>query len=445
MHHLVLPPTGWGFMLIHDWQEHRARVLTDGGSSNVRRSKCSSSCYDITSATLDYFLKHTWKPRGKWAWIISHMDYDHYSITLRLIKTRQWHKPELVILPALYSSRACREALATIHMLASLLATALEIPRPLSSDLISIIRNVRRIGVGRGVKLRTGELAYHIIWPPPPGKVGSRCKTLLRRLTEKLEKAKRACVRRRGKKECEEAWSVGEREAGDIIEIMAPEDIYNENESIDLDKLLLTNGEPGTSWDTEDKEHYFQKGVERPVYDYRYIYYFASREFRDRELSRLYGSIINDFSIAYALERNQYPNNYLIPVEMKVKEFRPSTVLIEYSPVEIFLWSHIPLLYLSDLENALSPAIDYYKQYYLHHVKTSYIDVGIEIAAHHGNSYSPKLKDILPKILFLPRCYEHVPQHYTQNYRYRWRYINLPCVQRMYSMHNCGLEAEIYS
>ena len=153
----------------------------------MRRSKYSSSCYDTTLATLDYFLKHTWKPRGKWAWIISHMDYDHYSITLGLVKTRQWHKPELVILPALYSYRVCRRVVATFHVLASILATAFEIPRPLSSDLISVIRNVKRIGVVQGVKLRTGELAYHIIWPPL--RVGSRCGTLLRRLMRKTGKS----------------------------------------------------------------------------------------------------------------------------------------------------------------------------------------------------------------------------------------------------------------
>ncbi len=260
----------------------------------------------------------------------------------------------------------------------------------------------------------------------------------------------RTCIRRRGERECREALGIGEREAGDLVEVIAPEVIYSEGESIDLDNLLLTNGESGTSWVTEDKEHcFFQKDIERPVYDYRYNYYFASRELGDRELSRLYGSIINDFSIAYALERNQYPNNYLVPVEMIAKEFHPSTVPRrifhkKYSPLEIFLRGHVPLLYLLDLESELSQAIDYYKQYYLHHVKTSYIDVGIEIAAHHCNSYSPKLKNIHSKVLLLPRCYEHVPRHYTQNYRYRWRYINLPCVQRVYSMHNCGLEAKIY-
>ena len=446
MHHLVLPPIGWGFMLIHDWRECGARVLTDGGSSSVRGRKHSPSCYDATISTLGYFLTHTWKPRGKWAWIISHLDYDHYSVTLGLIGMGHWHKPELVVLPAVYDHRACREALATIHRIALLLATALRISRPPSPDLLRVIRNVKRIGLSQGAKLRTGELDYHVIWPPPPAKVGPRCGDLLRRLRKKLENAKKICTKMREGRECKEAWDLGEREAGDIIEIIAPETVYGDGALINLDELLA-DCEFGFSQGTDEAEHYSSLDTtKRIVYDYKYIYYYVSEKLKDREFYYHYRSIINDFSIAYALECNQCIGRD-VKMNVELRGFCPPTACTNYSFIlgKKSLWSRTPLLYLADLESALSPAIKYYKNNYLNNVNNlPIIDIGIEVAAHHGNSYSPELKSILPRIIFLPRCNDHVPRNYMRNYKYKQRYVNLQEGCIVYSLHNYGLEVKIY-
>lgn len=54
MHRLLLPPTGWGFMLTHDWRGRGAMVVTDGGSY--------SACYRVTLGTIGGFLGHGVKP-----------------------------------------------------------------------------------------------------------------------------------------------------------------------------------------------------------------------------------------------------------------------------------------------------------------------------------------------------------------------------------------------
>jgi len=93
---LFLPPTGWGFMLIHGAGILGPMVVTDGGSIRP--------CYSETIDVLWNFLKRGVKPYDAWAWILSHIDYDHYSITGGFIRAGLWPKPKLVALSPRHST-----------------------------------------------------------------------------------------------------------------------------------------------------------------------------------------------------------------------------------------------------------------------------------------------------------------------------------------------------
>jgi len=148
------------------------------------------------------FLNRDVRPRDAWAWILSHIDYDHYSITGGLIRDGSWPKPKLVVLPGTYSPQVCRKTYVAYHMIASILAHMLKIPPPSSWVLINILSSARQsgqiIGATQGAKLYVGELAYRIIWPPASG-VEGLCGRLLEKLREKLYEILERCRRSRGR------------------------------------------------------------------------------------------------------------------------------------------------------------------------------------------------------------------------------------------------------
>lgn len=353
MHRLLLPPTGWGFMLTHDWRCRGAMVVTDGGSY--------SACYRVTLGTIGGFLGHGVKPRGGWAWVLSHMDYDHYSITVGLIKARLWPKPKLMILPAVYSSRVCREALAEYHRLALLEAAILRAPPPATIDLVRVAGSVKRVGARQGTKLYAGGLVYHIIWPPTSGTWPS-CEELLEKLRKKLDKAMNKCRETRGREVCKEVVARGEREAGELLESLAPEEIV---ETLDLDRELETGSTEGAEPDREEgsgwpgrwlRAVWWWAEAEHPTYEY--IYVKAAEELRDPELLQLHRDIVNNFSLAYTLEYEEHLRNRartaLVRVEPPYSRTQ-TTRYYESAP------STTLLFYPSDLgEDALARAINYY-------------------------------------------------------------------------------------
>jgi len=315
MHYLFLPPTGWGFMLTHGLDNPRSIVVTDGGSI--------PPCYRETVNVLQDFLKYYVKPDNVWAWILSHIDYDHYSITGGLIRAGLWPKPKLVVLPGTYSPRVCRETIRVYLMEASILAHMLKISPPPSWDLINILSGARRsgqiIGATQGAKLYVGEVAYRVIWPPASG-VEGLCNRLLEKLWEKLHEILEKCRRSRGE-ECDEVMRRSEKEGADLIEVLAPSRVVADEDQ-DLVEILRGLGRTSRSGEGGFKEppETPRIGAEPLTGEtYGNIYTRAAEELGDRELQELYRDIVNVFSLAYALEFRDKPLGYMTILE--VKEF----------------------------------------------------------------------------------------------------------------------------
>ena len=82
----------------------------DGNIAAVTDGSSMPGCFNASKQTLRQIIN---KLRiGRWTWFLSHFDYDHYSLTLALIKQGRWPAPRYVVLPASYSYDACREAVA---------------------------------------------------------------------------------------------------------------------------------------------------------------------------------------------------------------------------------------------------------------------------------------------------------------------------------------------
>ncbi len=418
MHYVFLAPTGWGFMLLHKWRDSNAMTVTDGGSY--------TSCLQPTLNAIGGFLQHEANPHDRWAWILSHIDYDHYSLTVALIKAGLWSKPKIVVLPAVYSSKVCREALEEYHKLALIVAAMLRLPPPSFRDLAEVTSNTKRLGVGQGARLYARELLYHILWPPTSG-IWPLCEKLLERLRGKLNKAMVKCKKMLGEKVCREAMERGELEAGKLLEALEPEEVV---EVIDLDRELRIG-------DAENSELY--RGdqwieTERPTYGY--IFIEAVQELKDEELLQLHRDIVNNFSLAYTIEQRGRNHirilpfkvlNHLIPCILKIRCYGLAS-------------SNSLLLYPSDLGGeALTQTIRYYKQHYGHHPQTI-----IEVAAHHGNAYTSELQGITSLIVFLPRCNRHVPKALRRNFRYWQLFGDLSVCLGIYSGHMYGLEVKIW-
>jgi len=300
LHNLTLPPVGWGFMLLHIYERSGNMLITDGGSH--------PSCYKDTFKVLGTFLTRDTNPSRAWAWILSHMDYDHYSLVTGLINAGLWREPEIIVAPGAYSQRVCREAFLEYHALADLAATILKIPLPRTIDLARLLKNAKKhgkiYGVFQGARLRFGELIYHVIWPPS-SEMGKRCNELLGVLEKKISKALEKCQDR----ECKEVLDEARKEGGLIAETIEPNYIVEEPE-LDIEGELSKEIENKPSLHTEELKwmHGMPSDMEvAHLVTYDDIYALAAERLKDSELLELHRNVINALSLAYVIEFNESP------------------------------------------------------------------------------------------------------------------------------------------
>jgi len=426
-------------MLTHGLGNPRSIVVTDGGSI--------LPCYRETIDILQDFLECAVRPYDVWAWILSHIDYDHYSITGGLIRDGSWPKPKLVVLPGTYSPRVCRETYMAYDMIASILAYMLKISPPPSWVLINILSSARQsgqiIGATQGAKPYVGELVYHVIWPPASG-VEGLCGRLLEKLREKLYEILERCRRSRGE-ECDEVMRRSDEEGADLIEVLAPSWVVADEDQ-DIVEILRGLGRTPRSGEGGFKEppETPRIGAEPLTGEtYENIYTRAAEKLGDTELHVLHRNIVNVFSLAYALELRDKPLGYMTIVEAKEFSGFSTNIWAIWEAVYLRRLQTPPsplLLYLSDLEeDALTQAVNYYRQYSQ--------TIAIEIAAHHGNAYAAALQSIAPHIIFISRCHRHPSANVEKNFKYHLRLQDLPIEHHtlwIYTGHRYGLHVTVY-
>jgi len=428
VHYLVLPPVGWGFMLVNCSESSRTCVITDGGYL--------LSCRRKTLDTLGFLKPCVRHFSGNWTWIISHIDYDHYSLVAELVKKGLLPKPGEVVVPGVYSQQACRETLAEYHKLACILATIPGAPLPSFSDLVEIIGRARQrgkvYGVFQGGRLYFNELVYHVIWPSKL-ETAKQCEKLQDEIEKKLDEALEKCRRMRGEA-CDKALKRAEQEGNEVKRAIEPSRIV---ESLNLGQELDKGGEVETGFQAGEPRLEEPSYLENPpLGTYSDIYAQAAEKFNDLELLKLHMNVINAHSLAYAIE-------FKSPLYRSVKVWLCDFPKLNHSgSVQLYRYlAHHPseslLLYPADLDgDALEQAIKYYSSH-----KQSVI---IEVAAHHGNAYSASLQHITPYVVLISRCPDHATPKMRENFVYWKRFLNLPMSACVLTGHSYGLMIRIY-
>ena len=427
---ITLFPMGWGFALFHKHDE--VLVVTDGGSHNncIHKSKQIFSHSNI------------FKSPHNWVWILSHFDYDHYSILVSQVCKRFWNLPSTVILPAIYSLKECKQTLKMYYTLSLVLSFMMHIPKP-NLDLFMILKKVRRLGVKQGDRITEGRLTYHIIWPPSSVKAGNKCKKLLKALETKLKQYKKKCEKLIDHPACEEIFKKAKTESDILVETLSPTNTTGPDpKEINVRSLINT-----TNLDKYENNMVIcnKKSRENLItYSSLYeLYDYATMRFNDQKLMFLHKQVINLFSLAYALLLNNNKDLLLLDLyyigDKNQREEWISSWFLESNHI-LFSFSNKPciILYLSDLDNhELKNALEYY-------LKTIRSNPIIEIAPHHGNAYNKQLEKIQPEVIYLSRCDYHVPHKYTNNFRYhsRLKYLTSGKIV-LYSHHSLSITISI--
>lgn len=380
----LIPPVGWGFMLIHEWRYWREQgvIVTDGGSV------CPS--YEVLH-NLKYAPHISSRLSEPWVWIISHLDYDHYSLVLALIeKLKWWQKPSAIILPASYNLKECMKAAVMYLMLADLLAILMKIPPVYKEEIIPILSEARSrgalLGVYRGKTLRAGDVEYHILWPPHQFD-GKTCCGLANELERKFNMYIEKYARELDQYKHDNIQEYQEK-YWKLLEKISP--IVDERRVIDLDEVL--NREELQRKDIERAETLLFEQKQRGPYSFNWLYINAARRFNDTELLKIHNSYVNAFSTAFIVSSTSSRD--------KVKLYFYSTSNLMFRPLLTLTASTTTpnlILYLADLKGKeLDEAIQY--------CFNNNCKVFMLVAPHHGNSYRKSLSQIESEILVASRC-----------------------------------------
>ncbi|MEB3816353.1 MAG: hypothetical protein LRS46_00200 [Desulfurococcales archaeon] len=422
---LELLPVGWGFAGIQFNECRRCAVVIDGGSIPA----CMRAALQSVRFEVAYRM---WPADGNWFWVISHFDYDHYSIVATLLKEGIIKPPLAVFLPESLSSRYCREGLALLYATVELLP--LRIPRLIPvrpADLPGILKNVGRIyGLHSGLTLDLCGLRYRVIWPPPRSYSDVTCRRLVRELRERFLSA---CRSLKGGSE-----GICDRILANMEEIRKDMDILSEKMQTssreeyfkDIPEPIRRSGAIGRELEreSEDVDYVIQPYWEPEEDDLprqvtlkgaAAIFSYKSGV---REFFKLALRVLNVLSLAFVIQAmadSSTPNTCIyvnnIKKENKILHFTSLSVE-ELKEFHAQGRSDI-LLYPADLGGTeLDSALNGYI------LSQSQVTPLVEVAPHHGNAYSRYLREVRPLIAYIPRCDKHTPLAYRSPKSYR-RYM----------------------
>ncbi|HDM23894.1 MAG TPA: hypothetical protein ENG22_03015 [Candidatus Bathyarchaeota archaeon] len=384
MSRFVVVPVGWGFMSIHENYSPSFTVITDGGAIGC--------CYSNAFNTV---LRIFHRRHSPWIWILSHMDYDHFSIVANLVSDKGLPEPSAIILPASYSYSACKDTLIHYLALAEVIAYKLRIRRPRYTDIFKILSKCHNnIGVSSGTVFSAGKLEYLIVWPED-SYAKNKCRELLSGLRRKIEELCKDDPR------CKEVAEEAIRRIRYEVNGLNVE-VYKDHVDVSILKKARNSQKPTMLPHSMKAVGPRDSDGETSL---EMLFEEAAKKLNDPELYELARNVQNIHSIGYTA---------------MVHDFHSSicTHILSLDSLNCYSCScgfnRLLLLYLADLEgNELNMAIKNY-------IKYTYpsSSVLMEIAPHHGNSYSRLLNVIKSCITYIPRCNIHVPCYWKRKCQY---------------------------
>jgi len=336
-------------------------------------------------------------------WIVSHLDYDHYSLTGHYIVQNNVYI-DRCYLPAVYAIPECREALA--YLLAFQKAILEVCSFPLRSGLETMIEAIgkrcrRKIGIGQGVRISLLDLnnsEYFFIWPPMNILKGipnicyelmERIKRLWRSVCKKQNKIKDTQCKRMLEEFKEEILEKIEMAFGDIIitegyEIETqPSDAY--------ERITSPRQEPEPFMTTTSE---------------RLLYVLTKSKDHVIEYHKIIRSYSNIVSLAYVLITN---SPLKITAVLAGRTTRPEFFYFEKGENKAIS------VYLGDLEDT---ALDQALIYMLKNIPQARNPI-ILVAPHHGRSWSPELTKVKAHLVYMSRTTPRLRSERYSIYRYR--------------------------
>lgn len=395
---LRIMPVGWGFSSLHmiNYGKPIATVITDGGAHLGCYSEIVNKQSHLVSELRDALIYSDLV-----VWIPSHFDYDHVSLTAKLLETAN-KDADVCIMSFTYSEKACREALAMY-----IAEMMYELRLPSLPELLKIIsrRCRRKVYARRGFKLRIDDSTYYeFLWPSPSYiRNPSICREIQEELWKRIEES---CKRNL------EICRHKEELINSIQDIQGK--LIKSSESLQVDEL-----------DVRDILFQSEKVKEKPherSMDPSFVEILSPKEVMNIEnrflrtlkfynLIEIKERLENVYSLAYIL-RSLKPQTHTLRI---TTESGDDLRLVHWllRGYHVFLSENNVLMYLGDIDNSsIKEALEGYTP----------IDVSILIPAHHGNRWHSRIESVHARLTYLNRCYKHT--HDSLKGRLRKGYLN---------------------
>lgn len=418
---LEIYPVGWGAANLlrapFKWGD-LLTVFTDGGSQPTCFNYVHPYVWNTYS---DLLNKSSFK-----VWIVSHFDYDHFSIISSLLDnySRQSRRinVDLCVLPYLYRVSECRKAL---MMELAIISYLIKVPG-LPCALESLLRSCERYWlVMEDYRLKINDsLFYEFLWPPK-GVVEDTCREIVEVINDKV--VKRVDRENIIHEKAERFENELERRLKKTIH----------TEFLDIETLAKHKFNE-ISFNASRDEACPQLKVAKSCYDESvkalYGHYKGLRE-----LLYVTRSILNLYSVAYAIINKGHMNEVDVvsynlfhniygfqsnwPIAC-ISPSRESEILLKLLNID-----EIPVLYLADLDqNSLEIVL----------AKIRWTIPAVVIAPHHGNTWSDMVEGL---VAYIHRCFRHVPTRYEPPSK-NWRNYcsKMPCVL---DNHSLGLRIQL--
>lgn len=419
-------PVGHGFIGLMTMGD--TVILTDGGTMK-RKHFFDIAYHNFITAMKTYGVK---VDRTSWRWVISHLDYDHISLT-SLYFDSMGLKVDECYLPGVLSISICREAVASFMALQHLLAYEFGLMDRLPDKPEAVVNALntckKKTAVAQGDNIRfNNDVVYHVIWPSNH-RASEKCKLLIELTLKIVEEYCRKHYKT--SEDINRCLEIYKKHLNEIKPFFSNIEHYYYAEYAEHrpEQPAMISG-----IDTDSRFKYttFRNRIYIPR---KYSEHFQLSNRIEKLLSRrgfvylanLYNVLRSEYTdltaLAYAVVHSNRGSSITLDFYSNIVQF------IFSSNSLIHVGSPIKLLYLSDLKGwALREALNYY----LTSVKLPNREKpAVLVAPHHGTAWEDALKQLTP-------CITAIPSRLIRNVKIN-RYRNLTSLTLVFTDLHTGI------